>query len=512
MKKNLVVVGGGTAGWLTALAAQKNYPEDNVIVIQSKEIGILGAGEGSTPSLVAFLDKLNIPFSDLVKNTNSTVKTGILFTNWSEQKSKFFHGFSSDDIFLTSIDGSNSTIPYHFLKAYLEFGNLDFINLQALLGQEYKVPFSKNNKKESINNPILQYDQFSNWAIHFDAVLFSRFLSKIGKDRGVKVIEDTVETFEVNDQEEITKLITASKKEIKTDFVFDATGFSKLFIGNHFKSKWISFKEILPTDRALSFFLEIEDKIPPYTEAITMDYGWTWKIPLQNRYGCGYVYSSKFLTEDQAKSEIIKKFGKNIQEGRLFKFTPGVFEEIWKKNVLAVGLASSFLEPLEATSLFQTTTMLDEFFSLDDPIQKKDPIIKSFLNRKYVLAAENIANFLYLHYVTGKNNTKFWKNFSSRNNAPLSIKYLLELGDITIPSVLDISLFIHNTFLYFSEISYYTVLFGNKLLNKNTIKTVYERYYNSYLEENYSTLTLNNENKVNECVDHTEFLLSLKNE
>ena len=295
--KNIVIVGGGTAGWLAALRMRQafNY---NITVVKSSKVGILGAGEGSTPHLIEFLDGLGIGILDLIKNTNATLKNGIDFINWKGDGSSYFHGFRVGDERLNFDDSLDL-----FKCVIREEENIDDYNLAAVLTNKYKSPFIYNNQFQFIPNDENRSFKFFenthtrvNYSIHFDATELASYLEKIAIERGVQVIDDLVQEIVTDDDDYIVQLDLENNGLLGCDFVFDCTGFHRLIIGKKYNSEWVSFKDNLPMKEAQPFFLPPSVNIRPCTEAIAQDAGWIWRIPLQHRYGCGMFTIVDILT------------------------------------------------------------------------------------------------------------------------------------------------------------------------------------------------------------------------
>jgi tryptophan halogenase len=383
---NIVIVGGGTAGWLTALYAKKHFPSYNVTVIESSEIGILGAGEGSTPQLIDVLDFLEIPLQTFIEKTKTTIKSGIKFTNWSQNIPYYYHGFGIIDNEFNDFNINSMLSPFDFPNTSIskllnisKQNNLSDYDLLQIASDDNKLLFQHN--RGANQNKILDFDQLSNFSIHFDARLFAQMLSEIGISRSINKIDGVVKNINSSNDGSIESLDLDNGQTIVADFIFDCTGFARLFIGKHFNENWISYSKHLPAKKAIPFFLDIDsNNIPPYTESTAMNYGWMWKIPLQHRYGCGYVYDSDFISDEDAFDEIEKFLGHKIESPRTFNFNPGSFENIRIKNCLAVGLSSNFIEPLEATSIFNSIYILETFFKNKNNIFKNDEKITKIFN------------------------------------------------------------------------------------------------------------------------------------
>lgn len=506
----IVVVGGGTAGWLSALYSKKVYPEYDVTLIESEEIGILGAGEGSIPLLINCFDFLEIPFSDLVKNCNATVKNGIKFTNWSKQKKFFFHPFESQEPFSNdyNFDLNNNVeqdISYSHIYAHQFNHDFEEYVWSLKISNKNLVPFVEINQLNDLN-PILNFNQIGYWSLHFDAKLLAEYLKKIALERGINRIEGLVKKINV-DENEYIKNLELENLSVDVDFVFDCTGFKRLIIGNFYKSKWISFSNTLPAKKAIPFFLPVDKKIPPYTEAIAMNYGWMWKIPLQNRYGCGYVFDSDFISDDEAKKEIDNYLGFEVESPKTFSFNAGCYEKIFIKNCISVGLSGGFLEPLEATSIWQFYRILQLLFSSYGDIKNKDEFTKLRINEIYLKETQEIVDFLYLHYITDKDNTSFWKNFKTNNLCPEFIEYVLEKIKYTPLQGLDFL----GKYMIFSNPNYWYILTGNNIVDHEKIKM----YYNQIKIDktaNYFNILQNQRNYINNLCSHDYFIKKMKEE
>jgi len=467
---NIVIVGGGTAGWLTALYAKKIFPEHKISLIESKEVGILGAGEASTPHLISILNFLEISIPDFIKKTNATIKNTAKFTGWSKNKENYFyHPFEYNNNLISEQNGyldnfKTGTNIFH-LYSYLNNISSDEYCFINKLSNNNLVPFIKINNYKKING-INDYQQLSGWSLNFDARLTAKYFSDLAEKRNIKQIEGKVEEILLNKDNEISALLLEDSNNIDCDFVFDCSGFSRLIIGKKYLSKWISYKEYLPTNKALPFFLDNNKEMPPHIEAIAMNYGWMWKTPLQNRYGCGYVFDTNHISVDEAKKEVEEMLGFEIFPPTTFSFEPGTYEEIWIKNCLAVGLSGGFVEPLEASSITQTILNLQNFFSNKNNILTKNQNIKNNFNLFNQKISFSIVEYLYWHYVTNKDNTIFWKEFTKNNKMPNLISNILEIGKERTLSLKD---FDTDRNMLFSCEDFLCVQYGHKLFKDNVL-------------------------------------------
>jgi tryptophan halogenase len=507
MNKNIVVVGGGTAGWLTALMANKTHPEVEITLIESKEIGILGAGEGTTPFFAEFFKYLGIPLSDLVSNCDATVKNGIKFTNWNNDNEFYYHGFGSTDVGLSF---QPIVAPFQYISPHISAsialnGGIKQIDFSEKISEKNKVPFIFKKKQDK--NPILDYQNIGGIAVHFDATKLANRLKEIGIERGIKVIEETIKDISLDKDKYIVGMVLDNDEFISCDFVFDCSGFHRLIIDKVFNSKWKSYKDFLPVDSAIPFFTEMQESMPAYTEAISMKYGWMWKIPLQSRFGCGYVYDSSLISEEDAVKEIeeflgyVPTYPRKDKGG--FKFSAGSYEETWISNCLSVGLAANFIEPLEATSLLVTTTSLALFFSYPNCFMIKSDKIKNEFNKKVLKRNDDISQFIYFHYMNLRDDTEFWKKFSY-SKAPQELKEKIDIWNYRLPSTSDST---EN----WVHLSWATVGINQGTINKNTAKEYIENSENFEQGlETYDRFVSYQDYKVSQCVDHREFLDSLK--
>lgn len=507
--KNIVIVGGGTAGWLTALYAKKMLPEDNITLVESESIGILGAGEGSTPILIGLFDFLDIPVSDLIQNTKSTMKMGIKFTNWSGNNDFYFHGFENVNSFLSNhnsgfylSDFFKADIPTkRFINAYKK-EQID--NMSTKIYENNKLPFIQKLENNFYQNKILDFEKYNNFSIHFDARLLAKYLANVGINRGITKIDGNVTKIINNKNNNIEKIELDNYKYLDVDFIFDCSGFAKLITGKHFNIKWHSLSNLLPMKKAIPFFIEIDkNNIPPYTEAIAMKYGWMWKIPLQHRFGCGYVFDSDYINEKDAKKEIEKYLGFTPEYPRenkgAFSFEAGCFEEVWTNNSLSVGLSSGFLEPLEATSLHQLTMLLKRFFTNKQDMFTENKKIKDIFNKKYVEETDGVANFIYFHYLTKRNDSIFWKEFQNKNKIPKKLEDVIFLLQNSI--LVDLPL---NEI--FESINYYTIAFGINFIPYNNIEKIYEDNKMFIYNENINIQEETFNNVYDNFISHSKFL------
>ena len=401
--RRIAVLGGGNAGWLTALFCKQIFPKSHIIVIDNENIGPVGVGEATTPHFVDFLKDLNIDLRELVKETSATIKNGISFENWNGDSKRYFHGFhENNDLNKFSIDPyfGDDCIDFYYKSLILK--NLDL--------NEYTYPAKLSyEKKVDLHN--------LNFALHFDAGKMGQYLKKVGTARGIGYANDNFKKVTC-DSDHYLNSIVCEKNKYAVDFVFDTTGFHRLLIKNHFKVKWNSLQETLPMKKALAFNLDKQEPIDPYTTATALPHGGVWNIPLQDRIGAGYVFDSNYINEDQALEEVEKFLNKKITVRKVIDFEPGYFDKFWINNCMSVGLSSSFVEPLESTSLFLTVTQLKLIpFFVNHMFTKNNSGYERF-NSMMVNSMKDIVNFIYLHYCTKRQDSLFWKEFKDKTKPP----------------------------------------------------------------------------------------------
>jgi tryptophan halogenase len=411
--KNIVVLGGGTAGWLTALFLKKILPYNNITLISNEKIGIIGVGEATTTNFVDFLNFLEINPLDVIKKTNGSIKNGISFENWNGDNEKYFHGFFEKNqlnpFYIPNLF-THDCLDYYYKTLIKNNLNFNKYSYSAKLSYENKI---------DLNN--------MNYALHFDTTLLSQYLKKIGLSREIKHVEGTFNNLKTNENGFITEIILKENIKIKCNFIFDCSGLSRLIIGNYFKTNWISYKKNLPMKKAIPFFLEEEEDITPYTHAIAMKYGWIFKTPLQHRSGSGYIFDSDYINEEKALIEAEKFFKKKLKINKIISFEAGRYEKFWIKNCIAVGLSSTFIEPLESTSIMLSITQLELFKHFLNNILNYEEKSINLYNEIISKNMEETLSFVYMHYLTKRKDSIFWKNFKKNNLPPKHFIEKLEL-------------------------------------------------------------------------------------
>lgn len=419
--RRVAVVGGGSAGWFAALELRKLFLHKvEVVLVEAESLGIIGAGEGSLPNFNRALEHYGLDRTEFMRETHSTHKLGLALEGWRSgaPDDVFLHQFSysHDGVDLTSWVEPNGSYP---LASIL-------IN-QGYQLQHYPATWKmwQEGASQATAEAFLQsLPAKTPMAYHFDARMLASYLRDIAIKRGVQHINATVESVRLDEKRHVTALVLPDR-EIEVDFVIDASGLHRLIIGKTLNASWQSYADHLLLNRALPFFIPSQTEHPPLvTRAIAMRHGWMWCIPTLERLGVGYVYCDRYTDREAAIKEVQDYWGMDIEPANDFAFEPGHYEQVWLGNVMAVGLSSGFVEPLEATSIGQTLDQLARFGEL---IVACDGIIPQQLidqfNHEIGRYWDGIRDFLFLHYDTTRNDTEFWRA-ASNAAAPSTYKEL----------------------------------------------------------------------------------------
>ncbi|ALK95605.1 tryptophan halogenase [Massilia sp. WF1] len=399
----ITIVGGGSAGWMAAAALATYLGKGATIrLIESEEIGIVGVGEASVPHIRMFNGQwLGIDEAEFVKRTQATVKLGIQFNDWGRIGDSYIHGFGA-------IGRSLGPLPFHqfWLKLHLagRAGPIGDYSPQTVMAPQGK--FAPGDRNAAPNSPLADIA----YAYHFDATLYARFLRELAEQRGVQRIEGKVVGVQQRAGDGFIESVTLeSGRLVDGELFIDCSGFRGLLIEQTLDTGYEDWSHWLPCDRALAVPCESVAPITPYTRSTARAAGWQWRIPLQHRTGNGYVYSSKHLSDDEATATLLANLdGKPLGEPRPLRFTTGMRKKLWNKNVVALGLASGFLEPLESTSIYSAQSGITRLLSLF-PTRDFNPLLAERYNRDSVFEFERIRDFLILHYhATERKDTPFW--------------------------------------------------------------------------------------------------------
>jgi flavin-dependent dehydrogenase len=435
------VVGGGTAGLITSIIL-KRFLNIDVSVIHSKDIGIVGVGEGSTEHFNDFMNFVGIDQFSVIKKCDATFKSGIMFQGWSQNN--YLHNVGEP--FANTV----AQYPYIYAKQISE--GSDYVNSTLLWKNKINSWFLNKNETPLFN----QY--------HFNTYKLNEFLMEICKNLNINIIDDEIKEVVLKNNGEINYLI--GKQKHFYDFYIDATGFKRILI-NKMGAKWISFGEHLKMKSAIVFATADTEEYNLWTTAKAMDYGWRFQIPTWGKHGNGYIFDSDYITADQAKEELDKEFKLDVEISKEFKFDPGYLENVWIKNCVAVGLSGSFVEPLEATSI--GSTIQQSYLLMHKLINYSEKEINAY-NKSFKSIMENIRDYIALHYVTKKNNSKFWIDLQNIS-LPDSLKNNLEIWKRKMP--IKENFYNQSEYSMFWESNFILVMHGLKLFNIESIKKEY---------------------------------------
>lgn len=450
--KDIVIVGGGTAGWMaaSAIAILLRNPEVRIRLIESEEIGTVGVGEATIPHIRYFNKLLQLNENDFLRKTNATFKIGIEFVNWGQVGESYFHSFGPYGV---NMDGVHF---HHFWLRHAKTAGAapaDAYNLQCLAAKENKFTHPKPDLRGSPLSTI-------EYAFQFDASLYAKYMRGVAESRGVQRIEGKV--VDVKQRAEdgfIEHVQLESGEEVAGDLFVDCTGFRGLLIEQTLKSGYHDWSHHLPCDRAVAQGCETTGPGMPYTRATAHQAGWQWRIPLQSRTGNGHVYCSEHISDDEAYVQLKSGLdGTPIGDPRFLRFTTGIRKKTWNKNVVAFGLSAGFLEPLESTSIHLIQSAVARFMT-NFPDKHFNQADIDYYNRKTEKEFEQVRDFLILHYhATQRTDSPFW-NYVRTMDVPETLQE-------------KINIYMENGRLYrddnelFSEHSWFAVFEGQNFRPK----------------------------------------------
>ncbi len=400
--KTIVIVGGGTSGWMTAAALSTVLKGRYTIrLVESDEIGIIGVGEATIPMIQRFNKVVGIDENEFLRETQGTFKLGIEFVNWGKLGDRYMHGFGR-------IGQDLWTVPFEqYWRKMRALGKAQDLEAYSITRMAAKANKFMPPAADVPNSPLNDIA----YAYHFDASLYAKYLRKLSIERGVVRTEGMI--VQVTQREGdgyVEALVLASGERIEGDLFIDCSGIRALLIEETLKTGYDDWTHWLPCDRALAVPCESASTLTPYTRSTAHRAGWQWRIPLQHRIGNGHVYCSSAISDDEAAATLLANLdGKPLADPRLFKFTIGMRKKAWNRNVVAIGLAGGFLEPLESTSIHlvqAAVSQLIEFFP-DAGFSAAD--VDEY-NRQSRFHFERIRDFIILHYhLNQRDDSEFWR-------------------------------------------------------------------------------------------------------
>jgi flavin-dependent dehydrogenase len=453
--KNIVIVGGGTAGWMSACLLANKWQKHAVTItlVESNKIGTIGVGEGSTPFLRQFFQTLNITENEWMPACDATYKCGIDFPNWCNDQSPqtYFHPFYSE------IDGSVINNFFKHCQERREGYNTqclpDDYFITSYLAKLNKAPHTKNNETLGVD-----------YGYHFDAVKLGNFLASHAKNIGVIRIQDKVVAVQQSEQG-IGSIETQKSGTLNGDLFVDCSGFSGLLIQQTLGESLINYQKFLPNNRAVAIATAHCEDTPIGCCTISkgLTNGWMWSIPLQSRVGNGYVYSDNYISPAQAETELREQLNEHESPALHLQWTPGRISNHWKQNCLAVGLSQGFLEPLEAPMLNlvqQTCEAFIEYIEKDDVLEKKQNAFNAMINR----FIDGTRDYLQTHYaLTNRDDSDYW--IDNRNNKNRSPALQTIIDGWKAPETFESALVKYYDELVYGKTSWYCIFSGMGYFN-----------------------------------------------
>ena len=416
--RRIVIVGGGTAGWMAAAAAAKFcLPAMSVTLVESDEIGTVGVGEATIPSIGLFNQSLGIDEAEFLAATGGTYKLGIAFDGWGKPDEAYVHAFGI-------VGSALGVVPFHHywlrgrkLGLSKQLGHY-ILHTIAIAGNR----FAHVERPPGSVLPPLPY------AYHFDASLYARFLRGYAEKRGVVRQEGKIVAVE-RDQEtgDVAAVLLANGTRVSGDLFIDCSGFRGLLIEQELETGFEAWSEWLPCDRAIAVPCARVEPLIPLTRVIARKAGWQWRIPLQHRIGNGYVFSSRHIGEDEAAATLLANLdGERMGEPRTIRFTPGIRRKSWVRNVVAIGLSSGFIEPLESTSIHVIQTAINRLLELL-PAGEISQTTRDDFNVRTRTEMERIRDFIIFHYHANQRvGEDFWDDLRSME-VPEGLQHKLDL-------------------------------------------------------------------------------------
>ncbi len=397
--QNIVIVGGGTAGWMAA-AYLKRRLRTSVTLIESPSIPTVGVGEATIPALLDFLRGMRIDETEFMRRCHATYKLAIRFEDWLSPGHRYWHPFGLCGGRINGLD----LFHYWFQNRVAGTTNRRYVDysLQADLCESDKA------HRHATGQSVVE-----NYAFHLDSAAFATFLQETAVADGVHRIVDDVVDVRRNERGQIENVVTASGQQLTADFYIDCTGFRGLLIEQCLDDPWVDWSSQLLCDRAVVTHQPPSRTMPPYTRAVALSAGWMWQIPLSSRVGCGYVYSSRHISDDDATRELRRFAGRDAEtDVRQLSMRVGRRQNFWVGNCLSLGLSAGFVEPLESTGIFLIQRGLEEFVECYPGGVLNEPLAKLY-NRRLSDAYDEVRDFVLLHYLVTRRSESFWQD--SRN-------------------------------------------------------------------------------------------------
>lgn len=418
----LVIVGGGTSGWMTATYLLAAFGDRlDITLVESAGVSPVGVGEATFSEFRHFFSYLGIPEQEWMPQCEATYKLAVRFENWRQPDHYFYHPFEPMKLVrgLTLADwwlhlGEGSRFDHDcFVVAAICDAKRSPRHLDGALF-ESDLDIAHHLQDSTLSDPSTQFT----YAYHFDATLLARYLAKRGTDQGVEHVVGTVEHVELDERGWIQHVVAGEHGNIEGDLFIDCTGFRSLLMSQALREPFVSFQAMLPNDRAVALRVPTDgsEEIRPCTTATAMESGWIWTIPLYSRIGTGYVYASDYCSPEEAEQTLRARIGPAADdlEANHIKMRVGRSERSWVNNCVAIGLSSAFVEPLESTGIFFIQYAVDQLVR-HFPAETWDPTIVASFNSRVARCVDGVREFLALHYRTaGRSDTPYWKDAHQR--------------------------------------------------------------------------------------------------
>ncbi|MEO0451841.1 MAG: tryptophan halogenase family protein [Pseudomonadota bacterium] len=450
--KQITIVGGGSAGWMTAAALSSLLPPHavRIALIESEQIGTIGVGEATIPDVINFNAMLGIPEQEFLKATNGTFKLGIEFVNWGQIGEAYFHPFGQHGVDMNGVDFHQFWMRY---KAQNSDSEIQDFSLSAVAAKQDKFVMPENDPRSVLSQ--IRY------AYHFDATAYAKFLRAYAEARGVRRIEGKVtEVKQAPQNGFITSVSLESGETVTGDLFFDCTGFRALLLGQTLGVDFKDWSHWLPCDTAQTVACERTGPLRAYTVSTAKTAGWQWRIPTQHRTGNGHIYSSALMSdEDAIESLLVDLDGPARGTPRKIKFRTGHRSKFWEKNCIGIGLSGGFLEPLESTSLFLIQEGISKFISLFPSAEMPETVTREY-NRQLEKKFEQVRDFIILHYkATQRDDSEFWR-YCRNMDVPETLTQKIELFE-------EAGRFFRYEDELFSKPSWIAVMLGQNILPRS---------------------------------------------
>ena len=445
--RDIVIIGGGTAGWMAAGALAKNAAGRRITLVESEEIGTVGVGESTIPPIILFNQLLGIDEDEFVRETNATFKLGIEFVDWRRLGHKYFHNFGMLGADL------HTGVPFlhYWMRSLRAGGDPDQLRFSSETEAARRGKFGRVQRTPPGAQPNMHY------AFQFDASTYAAYLRRDSERRGVVRKEGKVVNVRQNAETGFIEGVDMQDGSfVRGDFFIDCSGFRGIVIEQVYKAGFEDWSHWLPNDRAAAVPAERMAEPSPFTVARAREAGWQWRIPLQHRTGNGYVFSSSHISDDEVVSTLLGSLeGKALADPKVLRFKAGRRRKSWVKNCLALPLSSGFLEPLESTSIHLVQAGITKFLDFF-PHRKCDPILIERYNEEMAFQYETIRDFIIAHYkVTEREDTEFWrycKHMSIPDSLADKLTLFRERSEVK-PYPGDL----------FGDISWFAILYGQGL-------------------------------------------------